>query len=85
MLGRGRGLSCDSSLNSDSHVTFVQPVCVIYVRITSVHCYIDIQSEYVVCEWSYLLDLYHQRDHTSIEIENKSFTEFMFSIYVLVI
>ena len=79
MLGSEGGLSCDSNF------TFVQPVCVIYVRITSVHCYIDIQSEYVVCEWSYLLDLYHQRDHTSIEIENKAFTEFMFSIYVLVI
>ena len=64
-------------------VLAVCSLCVLYI--TSVHCYIDIQSEYVVCEWSYLLDLYHQGDHTSIEIENKSFTEFLFSIYVLVI
>ena len=48
------------------------------------HIDIDIQSECVVCEWSYLLDLYHRGHHTSIDIENKSFTEFMFYIDVVV-
>ena len=67
-------------------MTAVLHACLCVLYITGVHCYIDIlQSEYVVCEWSYLLDLHHRGDHTSIEIENKSFTEFMFSIYVLVI
>ena len=65
-------------------MTAMLPVCSLCVLyITGVHCHTDIQSEYVVCEWSYLLDLYHRGDHTSIEIEKKSFTEFMFSIYVL--
>ena len=66
-------------------MTAMLPVCSLCVLyITGVHCYIDIQSEYVVCEWSYLLDLYHRGHHTSIDIENKSFTEFMLCIDVLV-
>ena len=69
-------------------MTAILPLCTLCVLyITHMHCYIDIQSDYVVCEWSYLLDLYHQGHRTSIdkeEVENKSFTEFMLCIDVLV-
>ena len=47
------------------------------------HIDIDIQSECVVCEWSYLLDLYHRGHHTSIDKEEIRRKQIIHRIYVL--